>query len=170
MTSLFARMRCAICGFPMPSGAPLYRLFAFDDARVTIRADRCVRYDGPGHRECMLFAGALCPFFATAATRRTEGEAKGNMRGKKAALLGFSSVQIAMQQDGPNLTSFPYAGVVDLLWFDRPAELHGLLEPMAQQALGWPESARCYWKDEKSIRRAWSQTRALVASAGTPQG
>ncbi|MGW7412770.1 hypothetical protein [Streptomyces sp. NPDC054863] len=156
--TLWAGACCAICGLPMNGETP-YRLFADDEVGPTLQDDACIRDDGPGHRECMLFSGAVCPFFVSPASRRTQGHAaspKGTKRGTRASLIGFRQVLLRVEEEAPHLVSFNYRGVVENLSFELGKELHAQLRP-SDPPRG-TAAVRRYWKTEPEIKRAWAQT------------
>ncbi|MFG2681284.1 hypothetical protein [Streptomyces sp. NPDC048392] len=166
--ALYAHGACAVCGLPLTPGETLYRLFSHDEAEQTVKQDACKRADGPGHRDCMIFSGATCPFFATAGARRTyesRETAKGTPRGATAALLGFAAVQIAMTQEPPHAVWFHYGGVEEHITFTTGDEMAALLT--ASEAPRGPGAIRKYWKTEPEVKRAWAQTLKLAARHGT---
>ncbi|MGW1870910.1 hypothetical protein ACWCPS_35890 [Streptomyces mauvecolor] len=160
--TLFLNQCCAICGLPVAEGELLYRLFAQDEADVTVRDNVCRRFDGPGHRDCMIFAGAVCPFFVTANSRRGEGHpvvAKGTPRGRRAALLGFAQVTAAPLPQGRFL--FAYQGIRDLVWFRTGDELAARL-PADDPAPAGAAPVRLFWRTESEIQRAWQRTQSHI--------
>jgi hypothetical protein len=167
--ALYAHGACAICGLTLTLGEPLYRLFADDEVGPTLAENACRRYEGPGHRECMIFSGAVCPFFATSGARRTQDRhevPKGTQRGATAALIGFATVQIAIDQSPPHPLLFLYRDVVEQVTFTKASEIGNLLtttDPPQGAA-----SIRQYWKTEPEVKRAWGRTIDLARKLGTP--
>ncbi|MEJ8653734.1 hypothetical protein WKI65_38230 [Streptomyces sp. MS1.AVA.3] len=156
--ALWAAARCAICGLALGNDGP-YRLFSDDEVAPTLKVGACTRLDGPGHRECMLFSGAACPFFVSPASRRSQDHyevSKGTKRGTRASLIGFERVLLAVEQEPPHRVSFNYQGVVENLSFELGKDLTPQLstgEPPTGVA-----SIRMYWKTEPEIKRAWNRT------------
>ncbi|MFJ7250160.1 hypothetical protein ACIQWA_36750 [Kitasatospora sp. NPDC098652] len=171
--SLWAQSRCAICGFKMEPGEAKYRLFAEDEIGAVIRHNRCTRYDGPGHRACMIFSAMVCPFFATPKSPRTQQtvhgeEVRGRRRGTSAALIGFQTVYLTVEgEPGDQIARFVYDGITDMLDFEKPEELRPHLED-AMKALRSPrEGDRLYWQRNDAAQRAWAKTTARVMQQGT---
>ncbi|WP_128380378.1 hypothetical protein [Streptomyces cavernae] len=166
--ALYAHGCCAVCGLPLTPGESLYRLFAQDDAEQTVAQNACKRTDGPGHRDCMIFSGAVCPFFATAGARRgreTRETPKGTPRGTTAALLGFEAVHIAVDQEPPHQVWFHYGGVQEHIAFTGGEEMAALLTE-TEPPRG-PAVIRKYWKTEPEVKRVWAQTLKLARRHGT---
>ncbi|MEW2635390.1 hypothetical protein AB0903_28035 [Streptomyces sp. NPDC048389] len=166
--SLYADARCAICGLRFAAGEVLYRLFAEDEVEKTLAVGACQRFDGPGHRDCMLFSAAVCPFFISAGARRGGGHpevAKGTARGARAALMGFERVEIGVDQDPPHRASFSYRNVVENLMFEKGEQMASLL-PEDDPVPTGPASVRFYWKTEPEVKRAWAAALRLARKHG----
>ncbi|MGW1106087.1 hypothetical protein [Streptomyces sp. NPDC002540] len=164
--TLWAGARCAICGLALGNDVP-YRLFADDEVHPTLKAGACTRFDGPGHRECMLFSGAACPFFVSPVSRRSQDHhdvPKGTKRGPRASLIGFERVLLAVDHEPPHQVSFNYQGIVENLSFELGKDLATQLS--ATEPPTGAASVRMYWKTEPEIKRAWNNTLQLARQQG----
>jgi hypothetical protein len=148
--ALAAHSRCGICGFPMGRTEIRYRLFAFEEVQAVKAHGTVRRTDGPGHMDCMLYAGTVCPFFVT---QRRSDVKRGAVRGHKAALLGFRRVQLAIDDpDFDTPVSFRYRELADQVWFTTGDRLDGLLaQARAQQPVTPPDERRMYWTSQETI-------------------
>ncbi|MGW2544830.1 hypothetical protein ACWC5I_29120 [Kitasatospora sp. NPDC001574] len=171
--SLWVESRCAICGFKIQPAEAKYRLFSDDEIGPVIRHNRCTRYDGPGHRACMIFSALVCPFFATPKSPRTQEsihgeEVRGRRRGASAAVIGFRTVYLSVEgEPGDQIARFIYDGIVDMLDFDKPEELRGHLDEEMQKLRAPREGERLYWQRNDAAQRAWNKTTARVREQGT---
>lgn len=148
--ALAEHLKCAICGFSMGPSEPRHRLFAFEEAKITLREGRCRRADGPGHYQCMLYAGTVCPFFVS---ERRPDVLRGAVRGPKSALLGFARVQLAFNDPSfETPVSFRYSDLIDQVWFKTGDNLEWLLaQAPTQVRVTPPEGERMYWMSETTI-------------------
>ncbi|MFI5867658.1 hypothetical protein [Streptomyces sp. NPDC051546] len=167
--ALYAHSCCAICGLPFEPGEVLYRLFSHTETEQAVPLDACQRLDGPGHRDCMIFSGAVCPFFITSGARRTADHhdvAKGTPRGDTASLLGFDTVQIAVDQEPPHRVWFHYRGIRETITFTKGTEMADLLTATAPPQ--GAQAVRKYWKTEPEVKRIWAKTLELATQHGRP--
>ncbi|MFE3281302.1 hypothetical protein [Nocardia sp. NPDC059239] len=149
---------CAICGCPFRPGDVRYRLFADGDARAAKATGGCRRSDGPGHRECMLFSAAACPFFATAGARAVHPTHKGLGRGAKAAVFGFQRVQMFLgRDDGGEVRTieFVYDGLCDELWFRTADQVVEHLKTAMAHAPHIDVRQRQYWSSDDTAESMW---------------
>lgn len=147
---LYANGRCAMCGCPLHSDEPLYRLHTEDHTRHAFGQNGTMHTAGPGHRTCMLFAAAVCPFFATEGSRRRDDD-RVHERGRRAALLGYNRVTIAISGG----LQFQYFGIVDQLRFKTAADVIPHLETAIATDRRVDTSSRMYWKKNREAERAF---------------
>ncbi len=123
--------RCSICAVVMPAG-PVWRVVgdAEADAIATTLAsgrtysNAATTAEAPGHRACMLYACAVCPYLARPNARRGGPASvagfeadRGDARGSGGALAGFAEYRFEYSQaDG---VRFRFDGLVEF----RPYEL-----------------------------------------------
>jgi hypothetical protein len=127
--------RCSICGTEMPDG-PVWRVVggAEADAIATdLASGRPYRNaaptaEAPGHRACMLYACAVCPYLARPNARRSVPAsvagweaARGDARGTGGALAGFAEYRFEYSEaDG---VRFGFATLVEFRRYEIGAEL-----------------------------------------------
>ncbi|MFF1945147.1 hypothetical protein ACFVWF_23760 [Rhodococcus qingshengii] len=91
--ALGMRRCCALCGFVMPKGSPVYRAFAQGDAAHMRQFERKVATDpsGPLHLSCILYSAMACPYLRERTSRLTKTSEinPGGRRGTRAAIMGF---------------------------------------------------------------------------------
>ncbi|MGW2083050.1 hypothetical protein ACWCOW_40290 [Streptomyces sp. NPDC001939] len=154
---LWIKEHSAICGLVMAPAEAGYRLFSADETPKALRDDACIRFDGPGRRECMLFSAAVCPFFVSAGSCRSVDHLdvpEGTCRGTRAALLGFRTVVLGIQQDPPRRAVFNYRGDVEHVSFTLGQEPVPHLQ--ASEPPAGPVAVRIDYKTEPQIKKAWT--------------
>lgn len=112
---------CALCGYPMPPGALVYRAFAQGDAATIRGYEREHSHDlaGPLHLSCALYSAIVCPYLR----ERTSHLGKANTinpgakRGALAAVMGFKDLGLMVPQSAPAgaapLPKIAYIGLDD---------------------------------------------------------
>ncbi|MFZ3555942.1 hypothetical protein [Streptomyces sp. BH055] len=73
-----------------------------------------------------------------------------------AALIGFATVEIEMEQEPPHYLMFHYRRVVEQITFTTGSEMAGLLT--ATDPPQGVDSIRRHWKTEPEVKRAWKAT------------
>ncbi|MFF0452821.1 hypothetical protein [Nocardia africana] len=149
---------CAICGRPFRPGDHQYRLFADVDAQGAKAFGGSVRSDGPGHRECMLFAAAVCPFFKTPNARARLGNLAGMPRGPRAAVMGFDNVRMHPRRDengDVRAVEFTYDGLREELWFSTADEVVPHLEEAIADGAPIETEDRLYWTENEALMAEW---------------
>ncbi len=159
---MLARQRaCAVCGFPIPAEATVYRAFAQADAAKIRLANPSWWGDpsGPLHRSCILYSAMTCPYLRekTARLGTDSGVNPGAPRGALAAVMGFRGVtmlvgqrangalpRIATTQESP---VFLYIQLIDDIRYRNGSELAQLYEEAvhADRAVIDMDGPRWYW-------------------------
>lgn len=135
------RRACAVCGYPLAEGHPVYRAFAQGDAariRLSEFDTMAPEFSGPGHLSCMLFSVNVCPHMREP-TSRLGKDSKirpGARRGSRAAVMGFADyeVMLATAIDETGQTPSIYFGLVTLV-DDRPYRHGSDLLPALEAAV-----------------------------------
>lgn len=182
---------CAICGFPLIVGWPVYRAFGQEDA-ATIRGQHhefTHDFGGPGHLSCMLYSALVCPHLRGPTARLAKGSEvnPGAKRGDRAALLGFEDFNLLLPMHGTasNRPLIGYKRLVDDMPYSRGEELiDRYVAAIANEADHFDMvSPRRYWRgsveDRITLNRigerlasmtAGSQPELVVAIDGVPHG
>lgn len=126
-----AQHRCAVCGTKMPPG-PVYHLvegeiagfIAYTSERGKSFRDYVRGREGPGHRACMVYAAAVCPYLASPNEHRKIAGRAGPetvSRGPSSAVVGFDGYSWHFDGKtmevtyGQPVELLPYAGGGDLV-------------------------------------------------------
>lgn len=164
--ALVMRRGCAVCGFEMPRGRPVYRAFAQGDAATIRMYQRPLANDRdvPMHLSCVLYSAMVCPYLREK-TSRLGGENTinpGRRRGGMAAVLGFEDFGL-MVYAGPHhfldsafpAPNVPYVGLVE----DSPYRDGGELADRYAAAVVSDSEVidtsveRCFWSDSVHDQR-----------------
>lgn len=133
-TALGLIRSCAVCGYFLKLGEPVFRAFSQADA-AAIRVDqRELTWDmsGPAHRSCMLYSALVCPYLRepTAKLGQDTRYEPGARRGRLAAVMGFDDAAMLIH-DGPHeflsdaapLPQFAYRGLTEDIKYRHGADL-----------------------------------------------
>lgn len=99
-SALGLHRRCAVCGYTMPAGRPVYRAFGQADA-ATIRGEQrefVLEPSGPLHLSCIVYSAMVCPWLSQKNARISkDGQfGAGLRRGTLAAVLGFTNYGLVL--------------------------------------------------------------------------
>lgn len=103
---------CALCGFEMVEGHPVYRTFSQGDA-ADIRmeqSDHTHDTAGPLHLSCALYSSIVCPYLRERTSRLGKASRvnPGGRRGTLAAVMGFENFGLmVLEQLNPNPEAQP---------------------------------------------------------------
>ncbi|MEY9870565.1 hypothetical protein ABH931_000019 [Streptacidiphilus sp. MAP12-33] len=119
---------CSVCGTPMPTDEPVWRVVGAPEAEAigaALDAGRPYRnlaptWEGPGHRLCMLYASMVCPYLARPQARRKVLD-RGRARGATGAVVGFGDFEYAVTD---TQVLFRFLDVVEFLPHDDAASTH----------------------------------------------
>ena len=115
--------RCSICGDEMAPG-PVWRVLAGPETEAVVAAqaagrrflNRAPTAEAPGHRACMLYAAATCPYLARPTARRGQpaeilglSADRGGKRGLGGAVAAFEQVEFELG----NVVMFRFAGLTE---------------------------------------------------------
>lgn len=162
-----AERRCSICGTPMASGEPVWRVVAGEEADAMATAlaagteyeNAAATVEPPGHRACMLYAAVVCPWLARPNARRSNDAAalgfeiaRGEQRGYGGAVVAFEGFEAAVGE----FVMFRFRGLREF----RPHELGEEQLPELRAAVddeaGTPGVPECppYLLDDESAAEA----------------
>jgi hypothetical protein len=118
--------RCSICGDEMAPG-PVWRVLAGPEAEAVVAAqaagrrflNRAPTAEAPGHRACMLYAAATCPYLARPTARRGQpaeilglSADRGGKRGLGGAVAAFEQVEFELGNVAGGVAGGVACGVV----------------------------------------------------------
>lgn len=129
--------RCSICGDEMAPG-PVWRVLAGPETEAVVVAqaagrrflNRAPTAEAPGHRACMLYAAATCPYLARPTARRGQSAEilglsadRGGKRGLGGAVAAFEQVEFELG----NVVMFRFAGLTEFLQHELGEDQAGAL-------------------------------------------
>jgi hypothetical protein len=149
---------CAVCGFELQPGNPVWRAFSQRDAATArIQGELVDDLSAPGHESCMVYSMLVCPYWRSAGARLGKDSSRGPSapRGTRPAVLGYQDVCLAVEagkdllNTAPPAFKFLYRGPVADVPFRTPAEdLAARYEDSLQRdscLADLDENARFYW-------------------------
>lgn len=164
--ALVMRRGCAVCGFEMPRGRPVYRAFAQGDAAEIRGKQRLVANDPdvPMHLSCVLYSALVCPYLRERTSRLGPENTinPGRRRGSLAAVLGFEDFGLMVHaRPHPFLDSafpLPHVAYVGLLEDIRYRDGSELADRYAAAVVSDSEVIdtsveRCFWSDSVHDQR-----------------
>ena len=169
---------CAVCGFRMAEGRPVYRAFSQADAAQIRGYEREFSHDlaGPLHKSCTLYSVLVCPYLRQRNARLGKASTiqPGARRGTLAAVMGFQDMCLMVyarshQFMAPNEPP-PYAGylglVEDIKYHDGIELKDAYVSAVAEDAEHIDMTdERHYWMhdDLDGLERLlWAQTKAIT--------
>ena len=179
-----AERRCSICGTPMAPG-PVWRVIGAAETAALAEAaangrtatNQTPSPEPPGHRTCMLFAAAVCPFLARPNARRrldvevfgravARGTARGVLDDVGGAVAGFSEHRfryVPGEQVG-----FLFSGLMELRTYTLGAEQLDEVAAVIGGDVEAPSPCPPYLLDDEKAAEA--QASAILAQAMARQG
>lgn len=154
---------CAVCGFQIAPGNPVYRAFSQADAAAVRVYQRDFAQDlgGPAHRSCMLYSALVCPYLKepTARLGKASLVSPGQPRGKLAAVMGFEDAllmifaapHLFLADDAPP-PQFGYQRLVEDLPYRDSDQLREVYEDAVKEDNAQIDVnvARAYWRDQEA--------------------
>lgn len=155
---------CAVCGFTLPAGRPVWRTLSQRDAAYARGYNRELDVDPgmAGHLSCMIYSAFACPYWASPAGRlRKDSKVQpGAPRGTRPAIRGFSDIWILLSEDlsrpilggpesGATNALFGYVKLVEDLPFKDPSDLRARYDAALAEDLERLDlsSDRSFWTD-----------------------
>lgn len=172
---------CNVCGFQLPSDAPVWRNFSQKAAAHARLEGRQLSIDPgfAGHLSCMLYSAFACPYWASSAGRLGKASLTepGARRGTRPAILGYADVCYFVGED-PNRAALgpddhPLIGYVDLtedIGFRDPSDLLDRYERAVEADAATIDVAgpRAYWRrndaDGEHIQRVIDDAFATMST------
>lgn len=125
---------CAVCGYFLKPGEPVFCAFSQGDAATIRLEQRDVSYDmsGPAHRSCMLYSALVCPYLREPTARLGQDSIiqPGGRRGRLAAVMGFADAGMMFYEgkheflsDNAPLPQFAYIKLIEDIKYKHGADL-----------------------------------------------
>ena len=96
--ALAFRRACAVCGYILSPGFPVYRAFSQGDAANIRMYEKDHSHDlgGPAHLSCILYSAFACPYLRQSGARLGKDSLinPGARRGGRAAVMGFEDATL----------------------------------------------------------------------------
>lgn len=157
---------CAVCGYELPKGSPVYRAFAQGDAAHMRMYERERSHDpsGPLHLSCVLYSAMACPYLRERNSRLGASNEinPGARRGTRAAIMGFSDFGLMiyaephrfLDPEAP-IPMFAYLNLVEDIGYRDGGELQQRFEAAvaADSAVIDMSKPRRYWTDDANDQK-----------------